>query len=507
MSETFPDVLLRVEHVSKRFGSFNALDDVSLSVAAGEVHGLLGANGAGKSTLIGILSGATTPDSGSISVDGRMLQSGSLAASRSSGVIVVHQELMLFPDRSVEENIYASVLPVRPFEWVSDQMRRVRTAAVLDRLGARIELKRRVGELPLSQQQLVEIARALCAGGRILVLDEPTSALSQAEADGLFDAIRAIVRDNAAVILVTHRLDEVFSVTDSMTVLRDGRRIAHWKTSETDVGSLTHAMIGDLADERPASTASKQPGQLAIALHGSAADTEQIDLEVHAGEVVGLAGLEGSGVATVLQMLGGVIPVRGRVEVAGEVQSFHHPLQAIERGVVFMPPDRKTGGLWLDRTVASNIGASAVARMAPMRPLTSDWLRSFAKPRLVEVGVTAAAIGELVQSLSGGNQQRVLLSRSLAARPAVLLLNDFTRGVDVGAKAAIHGLIRQLSQEGLAICVTSPDLDELLSVAHRIVCMRNGRIVVDRPSGEFDKFTLLASVSSSAAAMYAASVN
>jgi ABC-type sugar transport system ATPase subunit len=499
MSEGAATALLKAENVCKSFGALRALDDVSLTVAAGEVHGLLGANGAGKSTLIGVLSGAVRPDSGRLSVAGRDVPLGSLAEARRAGLVVVHQELMLFPDRSVEENIFASVLPAEPLAFVSRRAYRRRVEATLDRLGASIALGTRVGNLPLAHRQLVEIARALCAGGTVLVLDEPTSALSEPEAQGLFGAIRSIVAREATVIFVSHRLDEVFAITDRLTVLRDGRVEGRWQTLEADIPTITRAMVGQLADEKPRPVGELKRRAVAIAVRGSARGISDLAFSIDAGEVVGLAGLEGSGASTVLQMLGGIIPVVGRIEVDGRMVAFRHPSQAIGHGVVYMPPDRKRGGLWLDRDATFNIGAALVTSMRSLKWLHRDALERAASARMAQVGVRMTASREAVGRFSGGNQQRILLGRSLEARPRVLLLNDFTRGVDVKAKASIHRLVRVLADEGLAICVTSSDLEELLGVADRIVCMRGGRIVADKPSADFDKLSLLALASTAPA--------
>jgi ABC-type sugar transport system ATPase subunit len=492
-------LLLEAAGVSKRFGSVRALENVSLNVAAGEVHGLLGANGAGKSTLIGILSGALKPDSGALRVAGGNLALGSLSAARAAGLAVVHQELMLFPDLTVEENVFASVLPPGLFRWISAGARRRIVETTMRRLGAIVDLKARVGALPLAHRQLVEIARALCSGGRVLVLDEPTSALSKPETRGLFEAIRTIAAQEAAVIFVSHRLDEVFEITDALTVLRDGRVAGEWRTADVDVPTITRAMVGELADERPPTASPRAQSATAIRLKGSAAGVAEIELSLHAGEVVGLAGLEGSGVSTVLEMLGGVVLVAGRIEIGGRRVAIKNPAQAIREGVVYMPPDRKKGGLWLEHDASFNIGSALVERMTPAW-LRKETLDRAAAKQMAEVGVRGDALHEAVGRLSGGNQQRVLLARSLEARPRLLLLNDFTRGVDVKAKASIHALVRRLAEAGIGVCVTSSDLEELLGVADRIVCMRAGRIVADRPSEEFDKLSLLAVVSTASTA-------
>jgi ABC-type sugar transport system ATPase subunit len=300
------------------------------------------------------------------------------------------------------------------------------------------------------------------------------------------------------VIFVSHRLDEVFAITDRLTVLRDGRVEGRWRTADADIATITRAMVGELADERPRSPDRAAGGVVALSVRGGAPGLADLNLSLRAGEVVGLAGLEGSGVATAMQMLGGVLPVVGRTEVDGRAVAFRHPAQAIAAGIVSMPPDRKRGGLWLERDASANIGAAVVARMSALSWLRRRILDRVASARLAEVGVRATGLHEIVGRLSGGNQQRVLLGRALESRPRVLLLNDFTRGVDVKAKAAIHRLVRDLADTGIAICVTSADLEELLDVAERIVCMRGGRIVADRPSGAFDKLSLLALASTAA---------
>jgi rhamnose transport system ATP-binding protein len=487
--------LVSVRGVSKRFGELQALKDVSFDLVPGEIHGLLGANGAGKSTLIGVLSGAIAPEAGSLQVAGREVALGSLTAARAAGVTVVHQETMLFPDRTVEENVFAGCLPAAPFAVVDRGDRRKRAEATLARMGAKLDLDRRVDELSLSQRQSVEIARALCAGGQVLVLDEPTSALSRGEAEGLFAAIRAIVAHGAAVVFVSHRLDEAFALTDRISVLRDGRVQGRWRTAEVEISTVTRAMAGEFAGGPGRAAKPRLADAAGITLQSVGPDRARLDFAARAGEVVGLAGLEGSGVAALLECLGGIRVFPGELAVAGQTVKFRHPAQAIARGVVFMPPDRKNGGLWLDRTSAFNIGAAAVFRLRPFALLRTRATEAAAEARMRETGVRADALRELVGRLSGGNQQRVLLGRALDFRPRVLLMSDFTRGVDVKAKADIHALVQRLADEGMSVVLTSSDLAELLTVADRIVCMRRGRIVADLPSSTLDEVRLLGLVS------------
>ena len=488
-----PAALLKAENVCKSFGEVRALDDVSLTVAAGEVHGLLGANGAGKSTLIGVLSGAVRPDSGRLSVAGRDVPLGSLAGGppsgarrRPPGADAVPRPLggrEHFCERAADR---APRLRQPPRLPAQGRGRAGYASALLSTLG---KPRRRPTASPSAARRNRSCP---CAGGTVLVLDEPTSALSQPEAQGLFDAIRGIVAQEAAVIFVSHRLDEVFAITDRLTVLRDGRVEGRWRTAEADIPIITRAMVGQLADEQPRPAGKLRHRAVAISLRGLARGISDLALSINAGEVVGLAGLEGSGTSTVLQMLTGIVPVVGRIEVDGRAVAFRHPSQAIGEGLVYMPADRKKDGLWLERDATFNIGAALVAAMRSLKWLRRDVLERAASARMSQVAVRMTASREAVGRFSGGNQQRVLLGRCLEARPRVLLLNDFTRGVDVKAKASIHRLVRELADEGLAICVTSSDLEELLGVADRIICMRGGRIVADRPSADFDMLSLLA---------------
>lgn len=483
------ELRLSARDITKQFAGVRALDSVNFDVRAGEVHGLLGANGAGKSTLIGVLAGAVRPDNGTVSVNGRSVTPGSVIEARRAGIAVVHQELMLFPDRTVEENITATSMPTASGFIHFGQRRRL-ARRVLDSLSAGLDLSSRIKDLTLAQRQLVEIGRALCGGGNIFILDEPTSALSQPEAQGLFDAMRTVASEGPAIIFVSHRLDEVFEVTRALTVLRDGKLVGSWLTSDVDVRSVTRAMVGDLANERVGKR-SYIGGTAAELRAASAPGVAPINLELNGGEIVGLVGLEGSGISTVMEMLGGVVPVKGEHRVEGHPARFRHPAEAISAGVVYMPTDRKKDGLWLDRSPPWNVTAGTLNRMQPLAWLKRTKLRKQSFARLNEVGVRAADRDQIVARFSGGNQQRMMLARALELKPKVLLLNDFTRGVDVKSKAAIHQLVRDLAATGIAICLTSSDLDELLEVAHRLVFMRDGRKIAEGPSAQFDRFQML----------------
>lgn len=496
---TSGSVLLDATHISKHFGGVQALDDVSVEIRAGEIHGLVGANGAGKSTLIAVLSGAVEPDSGSVSINGAPIPTGDLAAARRAGIAVVHQELMLFPDLTVAENISASRLPRHGLGIIDRRTGRRRVEKALDALRVKLPLDRRVRDLPLAQRQLVEISRALNGGGTLLILDEPTSALSRPETVGLFATLRGLAAEGMSVVFVSHKLDEILELTDRITVLRDGRVNGHWRTADADIRSITHAMVGELADARRSEP--RSPGATVLSLRSVAAKGVQpLDLDLHAGEVVGLCGLEGSGSAEALEMIAGVIAADGPIRVGGEEVRLRHPADAIRKGIVYLPPDRKRDGLWLERSPLWNIATADVGFIGGLRILPSRQLRDKANLRLDAVGVRAADRNEFVGRFSGGNQQRVMLARCLEMKPRILLLADFTRGVDVRAKAAIHDIVRKLAAAGMSICLTSSDLDELLDVCDRLVFMRAGRKIAEGPAPDFDRMDVLSLVTTGRAA-------
>jgi ABC-type sugar transport system ATPase subunit len=484
--------------VGKRYGGVPALRAVSLSLRAGEVMALLGANGAGKSTLIGVLSGAVAPDEGRVEVAGCILPGGDVTAARRAGVSVVHQDLMLFPDRSVVENVTATALPLHRGGLLDKRRQRTAAAATLARLGLVVPLDARVAGLSLAERQLVEIGRALLTGGRVLILDEPTSALSLRETDALLSIIRALAAEGTAVLFVSHRLDEATRIADRLTVLRDGQVAGVWQRGTIDVSGIARAMVGDVpVHSAPAMRASGRPVLQARELRGPGLGP--LTLTVHAGEIVGFVGLEGSGIDTLLRGLGGAAPLEGAIAVSGRPLRLSYPADALRAGLVYMPPDRKLEGLWLDRSPVWNIATAPLRRCAAWRWPGSGWLGRLARDRMAQLSVRLTVADAPVRHLSGGNQQRVLFARSLEQAPAVLLLSDPTRGVDVRAKSDIHKLIETLAADGIAVCLACSGIDEVLALAQRIVCMRAGRIVADGPRGTFDEARVLAIVSSGAA--------
>jgi ABC-type sugar transport system ATPase subunit len=483
---------IELRSVSKHFGGVQALRDVRFTAYRGQVSAIVGHNGAGKSTLVNILSGVVRPDAGEILRFGHPVDVGTPAAAKRAGITVVHQELTILPDLSVAENVGVDGIPLTRWGTINRRQLHVRVAAALGQFGIQLNLRARAGTLPLAQQQMIEIARALYAGGDVLVLDEPNSALSEPETEALLAIIRRLASQGTTVILVSHRLEEVFSVADRITVLRDGQTQASWAVKETSTSAVIRAMVGDVLESPeppPRVEFSTQPVLTLQGLRG--AHVGPIDLNLIPGEIVGLVGLEGSGTDTVLRMAGGATPSHGRVAIGDEEIKLRGPGAAIDHGIIYMPAERKTEGLWLQYSVANNITAGIIDRVSSLGFIQQRQVRQQARSWVDRLGVRTPDIRTRADKLSGGNQQKVMLARCLATQPKVLLLSDPTRGVDVLAKVEIHGTLRQLASEGMAICFASSELDEALDLADRLVCMRSGQVVGSGPREQYTHDSLL----------------
>jgi ABC-type sugar transport system ATPase subunit len=469
--------VLRLSSVSKAFGGVAALSDLSLEVLAGEVHALVGENGAGKSTIVNIISGALQPDRGSISLSGTPHSALTPTEALQAGIVTVHQEFTLFPDLTVAENIaLARKAPwYRPVSW-----RRNRRGAqrLLERLGARgIRPTDNVGDLNVAQQQLVEIAKALALEARILVLDEPTTVLSGAECERLFQLVRDLSSAGTAVLFISHRLEEVFGLADRITVLRDGRHVSTVPVHETSPAKLIEEMVGRKIEEQyPQRT--HRPGEVRLTVDGLSVGKilKNVSLRARAGEVIGLAGLGGSGRTTTCEAVVGLLP-RAKTAVAVDGRPLGGDLRSsAAAGVVLVPEDRKRHGVFIDRSLAFNFSLLADGRHGHLvrfhrrddqyaRSLTSRFAIKAAGPR-VNVG-----------KLSGGNQQKVVLAKWLSRGPSVVLLDEPTRGVDVGAKRAIYEVINEMAADGMTVVVASSELPELLGITDRIYVFFEGTVV------------------------------
>ena len=466
--------------ITKRFPGVVALNDVSLAVRRGACHGLVGENGAGKSTLGRILAGIYTADSGQILVDGRPVHLASPRDALDAGIGIVHQELAFCENLSVAENLCLGQMPsAGPFlagRRMIEQARQ-RLAAV----GATIDVEQRLGVLPISQQQVIQIAAAVGRGARILIFDEPTSSLSQAESQRLFDLIKRLRGDGVTSVYISHRLEEVFRLCETITVLRDGQVVTTRPTAELDEASLVRMMIGRPYEAYFPSHLEAKPGLELLRVEGlsSPGKFRSVSFTLHAGEILGLAGLVGSGRTEVAEALFGLDPMaRGRVFVEGkQVAITGRTAGALELGLGLVPEDRKRHGLVLSMTAKQNITLPILGRLASMGWVHSSEEDAVARRYFDLMHVRAPSMDVVSATLSGGNQQKVVLARWLAADCRILLVDEPTRGVDVGAKAEIHGLIDRLAREGAGILMISSELPEILNLSTRLLVLRQGRIV------------------------------
>lgn len=475
---------LQVDTIHKSYGGVHALRGVSLRVMPGEVHALCGENGAGKSTLIKVLTGSVTPDAGSVRCGEHRLELGNVRAAEMAGIGVVHQESMGFPDLHAVDNLFVGREPRRRGRWRLDRPRMRREAReVLDRLGEAIDLDRPLGDLSLAQRQMVAVGRALLLKCRLLILDEPTASLSLRESQVVLRMVEQLKQDGVSVLYVSHRLEEIFQVSDRVTVFRDGQWVSTNKTSELTRGTLIQQMVGREVAEleaRHGRDRTEAPPRLIVRGLTRAGVFEDVSLTVGAGEVVVLAGLVGAGRSEVARCIFGIdradagtVAVESRSLRAGSVRD------ALRAGVALLPEDRQHEGLVLPMSVAANLSMANLTRLAPRGIMHFARERELARTQVERLGIKVADIRHPVASLSGGNQQKVVLGRWLAARPQVLILDEPTRGIDVGAKAQVHRLLRELTDAGMAILVVSSDLTEVLSIADRIVVMRQGKCVAE----------------------------
>jgi len=471
--------LLTLHGLTKTFGGVRALDNVDFNLRAGEIHALLGENGAGKSTLIKVLGGIHRPDSGTIRIGQEKAQIRSVADANRYGIRIIHQELSLAPNLSIAENIY---LGREPAGLTGLQRRKM--AADAETLAADLGLdeirsaETIVSELSVAHQQLVEIARALSCQARILVLDEPTSALSEAETEALFVTLRRLRTQGVGIIYISHRLKEVMRLADRITVLRDGRLVGTQYTHKLDRRELIRWMVGrDINDHfhRPP----RAPGRVALKVHNLSSPTVQgVSFELHYGEVLGVAGLVGSGRTELARALFGIDPVsQGQICIDGEPVSINSPRDALDNGLVLVPEDRKQQGLVMFQSVGFNLAL----------PWLRQWIYGcFPSERkrgkiinnaIRNFSIKVADPEQNIDGLSGGNQQKVLVGRWMERRPKVLILDEPTRGVDVGAREEMFAIIRSLVESGVAVLLISSDLAEVLNTSHRIALYRNGRIL------------------------------
>ncbi|WP_445407860.1 sugar ABC transporter ATP-binding protein [Streptomyces albidoflavus] len=474
--------MLTMQGVSKSFLGVRVLHDVDLDLREGEVHALVGENGAGKSTLMKILAGEHVPDAGRLTLDGTPRSFTHPAQAQAAGIGVIHQEFALLEHRTVAENVFLGREPGR-FGLVDRRTMERRTAELLGEIDETgITPRTPVHTLSVARRQTVEIVKALASDVRVLVMDEPTAPLAEHEVARLTALVRRLAARGLGILYISHRLREVFDLSQRITVLKDGRRVTTLDTAATDSAAVVRAMVGrDLDAYYPPRARPEEIGESVLTVEGGANDRlAGIDLTVRAGEVVGVAGLQGSGRTSLVRALFGAAPfTAGTMTVAGRPLRPTRPREAIRAGVALVTEDRKGEGLALRQSVRDN--ALLVTRAVPGRARPPS--ARGAAALLERVRLRASADTQEVQYLSGGNQQKVVIAKWLAARPRVLLFDEPTRGIDVGAKAAIHTLVRELAAEGLAVLIVSSELPELLGMSDRVLVMADGRLAGELPAG------------------------
>ena len=473
-------MLLRATNVAKAYAGVQALRSASLELRAGEVHALVGENGAGKSTLIKILTGAVQPDSGEIALNGAVLPRLSPGAAKALGIAAIYQQPALFPELTVAENIALGIERTGRWGRVDWRERHRRAAELLDRVGARIDPERDAGELSMPQQQLVEIARALGAEARVLILDEPTASLSKEDTDNLFRVVRELRASGVGMIYISHRLEELPVIADRVTVLRDGTTIATREMSQVNREQLIQMMVGrELSAVFPKRTVPLGDTVLELRRVGSkAAGVSDLNLTVRAGEIVGLSGLVGAGRSELARTVFGLTPAdEGEILVRGTPVRITCPADAIANGIAYVPEDRRRHGVVLEMPVSENVTLAALGNLSRFGAFDFRRERELAADYTQRLGVKTPSIRALVSTLSGGNQQKVALSRWLVTKPAVLILDEPTQGIDVGAKSEIHELMMALAEQGVAILMISSELPEILGMSDRIAVMHGGTIV------------------------------
>jgi rhamnose transport system ATP-binding protein len=470
--------ILEMQHISKSFAGVHALRDVSFDLRPGEVHALLGENGAGKSTLIKIITGVHQPDAGEIRLNGQRVAFGNPLESRQHGIAAIYQEPSLFPDLDIAENIFVGRQPTRGAGQVAWGQMYQDAADLLDSLGVELEPKTKARNLSVAQQQMVEIARALSVHAKILIMDEPTSSLTLAEVDDLFRIVRQLREAGTAIIFISHRLEELFQLADRVTVLRDGAYVGTKTIGEVTTDSLIQMMVGrTLADMFP--KLDVEAGKVVLQVEGLSREGlfRDVSFELRQGEILGMAGLVGAGRTDVARAIFGIVPATtGMIKINGQPVKISSPEQAMRLGLAYVPEDRQHHGLILPLPISQNITLPILSAFARMGWLNGRGEQETARQAAIQMEVKAAGLWQKVRELSGGNQQKVVLAKWLTTKPRILILDEPTRGIDVGTKAAVHGLMSQLAAQGMAIIMISSELPEVLGMSDRILVMREGRL-------------------------------
>jgi ribose transport system ATP-binding protein len=479
MSHASGSILLEMRNISKSFGGVRALREVSFTCRRGQVHALVGENGAGKSTLIKILAGVYPADSGEIIYKGKHYNHLSTRAALDNGIRIIYQELNLIPYMNVAENIFLGREPRTPLGLIDNRRLYAEAADLIRRLGVNLALTTPVGELSVASQQMIEIAKALSQQADLIVMDEPSAILGGNELEQLFAIINLLIAQGVTIVYISHRLDEVFQIAHDVTVLKDGVVVSTCPIAEVTRASLIQMMVGRSLEE-VFPHGSKQRGDPVLIAEDISAEPmlRRASLTLYAGEILGLAGMVGAGRSELALALFGAIPLRtGKIILKGKLLNDHDPAHAVQAGLVLVPEDRKSQGLFLELPIRINLTLPILKRLAKYGIIQRQQETEAIQQAKHDLQIHMSSMDQEVQYLSGGNQQKIVLAKWLATSPAVVILDEPTRGIDVGAKFEIYQLMRQLTDRGVAILMISSELMEILGMSDRIMIMRDGEIV------------------------------
>ncbi|EAR09221.1 sugar ABC transporter ATP-binding protein [Reinekea blandensis] len=490
--------LLSIQNLSKGFAGVRALDDVSFSIRKGEIHALLGENGAGKSTFIKVLTGVYSRDAGQILFEGEAFHANNSGHAQSLGVSTVYQEVNLIPTMTVTENLTLLNQP-RRFGLISPRKAEQRAREMLERVGLNIDPSEQLDHFSIAVQQLIAIARALGTKAKLLILDEPTASLDADEVSRLFELMTELKAQGISIIFVTHFLDQVYRISDRITVLRNGQYVDTYNTAELPQSELIRAMVGKSLDELSKDTGAEsravQDTLFAIDQYGKQRCLEPVDLTVARGEIVGLAGMLGSGRTELCNLIFGVDSVdSGEMTLAGQSQSIRSPKQAIDAGMAYCPEDRKVDGIVAELSVRENMILALQAKRGWLRPIPMAEQKAMVEEMIDRLSIKTPNMNKPIGELSGGNQQKVILARWLLTHPQLLLLDEPTRGIDVGAHHDIIEIMNELCEQGMSLLVASSELEELVVFAHRVAIMKDRRKVKELTGSEISQQSIVAAI-------------
>ena len=484
--------ILEIQHLTKRYPGVVALNDVTLSIEKGKIHALMGENGAGKSTLIKTIAGAIRPEEGTITIDGKTYKGLTPSEARKAGIGVIYQEFNLVPSMSVAENIFLGEHVGKQKFCPDFQEMNRRSEKILEDLGVKINVGTMVSELSTAQQQLVEIAKAMVQNCKLLIMDEPSASIPVAEVENMFQIVRQLKERGVTVLYISHRLDEIFDLCDQISILRDGQYITTQEVKDVTRADLIRFMVGrELTETYP--ERHNQIGEKVLEIKDLSGNGDfHIDLTLYKGEILGLAGLVGAGRTELGKMIcGDVPPAGGELWVKGKVARFAAVSQAVEKGIALIPEDRKNEGLFMDYSIGWNVPSMSFKRLSKFGVVNMKDQQALTDHYVDVLRIKTPSTEQKVRNLSGGNQQKVVVARALAAQADILIFDEPTRGIDVGAKQEIYKIMTELAEEGKAIIMISSDMEEILGMADRIAVLYEGRKMGELTNEEFSQARVL----------------